>query len=118
MAGLAAYEGRHRRAVVLIPGSRPPADEALTPDRVRRYLDRLGVPLFVWEPETRSSPHLAVWGEVRTVTSLEQLAAAYAELSDHLARQWVVWLEGRHLPQAVTLRPEVTDFALLRPARR
>ncbi|MCP4656611.1 MAG: hypothetical protein GY856_14455 [bacterium] len=114
VAGLAAYEGRHRRAVVLVPSPRPPDVEELTPKRVLRYLDRLGVPVFVWEPGSRPSPHLAAWGEVRTVGSLDKLAVAFAELRDHLARQWIVWLDGRHLPQDVTLAPEVEDFTLLR----
>lgn len=113
VAGLAAYQGRHRRAVVLVPSSRSRGDEELTPARVRRYLDRLGVPLFVWDPESRPSQETAEWGEVRTVGTLKQLGAAFAEVEDVLDRQWIVWLDGRHLPQDVALAPDVEGFSLL-----
>ncbi len=114
VAGLAAYGGRHRRAVVLIPSSKPDGAASLAPDQVRRYLERLGVPLFVWNPEAKSPPYLAAWGEVRPTGSLKQLATAFEELSGLLDEQWIVWLDGRHLPQDVALSPRVKDFELLR----
>lgn len=113
VAGLAAYGGRHRRAVVLIPSSHPRDEEALSAEQVRRYLDRLGVPLFVWEPRRRPGENAEIWGEVETVGTLDELADAFAEVSAHLERQWIVWLDGLHLPQEVRTTPDVEGFRLL-----
>ncbi len=113
VAGLAAYEGRHRRAVVLVPSQKPRVGEELDAAHVRRYLGRLGVPLYVWDPKSRPAPHLAEWGEVRTVSTLKQLADAFVELAGFLERQWIVWLDGRHLPQDVELAPQAEGFSLI-----
>ncbi len=114
VAGLAAYRGRNRRAVVIVPNSKPDGDASLTPAQARRYLERLAVPLFVWNPESGSAPHLEPWGEVRKVGSLKQLAAAFEEVSTLLDQQWIVWLDGRHLPQAIELSAAAEGFELLR----
>lgn len=113
VAGLAAYEGRHRRAVVLVPGTGPRAEGELAPDQVRRYLDRLGVPLVVWNPASRASADVAAWGEVRNVATLDKLGDAFAELSGRLDRQWIVWIDGRHLPQDVALAPGVEGYSVV-----
>ena len=114
VAGLAAFRGRSRRAVVIVPSDKPSADASLAPAQARRYLERLAVPLVVWNPESGSASHLEAWGEVRQVGSLKQLAAAFKELSEQLDRQWVVWLDGRHLPQEIELSAEAEGFELLR----
>ncbi|MCP3962986.1 MAG: hypothetical protein GY719_34535 [bacterium] len=113
VAGLAAYRGRHRRAVVLIPGSKPGEREALSPAQARRYLEHLRVPFFVWNPESRTPAYLEDWGEVRDVGSIKKLAAAFEEVDQLLGQQWIVWLDGRHLPQEIELSPEVRGFELL-----
>ncbi len=117
VAGLAAYRGRTRRAVVILPAEKPDSDASLSPAQARHYLDRLAVPLFVWNPESGSAPHLDAWGEVRQVGSLKQLAAAYEELAALLDEQWIVWLDGRHLPQDIELSPDVEGFELLTASR-
>ncbi len=114
VAGLAAYRGRNRRAVVIVPNSKPDGDVSLTPAQARRYLDRLAVPLFVWNPESGSAPHLEAWGEVRKVGSLKTLATAFEEVSALLDQQWIVWLDGRHLPQDIELSPRAVGFELLK----
>ncbi len=113
IAGMTAYRGRNRRAVVIVPGASSPS-ASYTPAQVRRYLERLAVPLLVWNPEPGSATHLETWGEVRKVGSLKQLAIAFEELSELLDQQWIVWLDGRHLPQEIELSPTVEGFELLR----
>ncbi len=113
VAGLAAYRGRNRRAVIIVPSPRPDTDASLTPAQARRYLERLRVPLFVWNPESGSAPHLEAWGEVRKVGSLKQLAAAFEDVSALLDQQWIVWLDGRHLPQEIELSASAEGFKLL-----
>jgi len=107
VAGLAAYDGRHRRAVVLIPDTGRAGEDKVSPAQVRRYLERLRVPVVVWDPEVRSPDALAeAWGEVYSVGSLDGLSDAFEELKEELGRQWIVWLDGHHLPQEIELSPE------------
>ncbi len=112
VAGLAAYESRRRRAVVLIPSPKPGTADGLEPGQVRRYLQRLRVPFFVWNPELKPAEYVHQWGEVTNVSSLRELGKAFAALSEHLDRQWIVWLDGRHLPQDIELSSEVRGFRL------
>lgn len=113
VAGLAAYESRRRRAVIYVPSSTAPKEDALDPGEVSRYLDRLGVPLFVWNPEGRAAEHVKAWGTSYPVGSLDKLGDAYAEIIDRLDRQWIVWLDGRHLPQDIELSPEAEGFEIV-----
>lgn len=113
VAGLAAYRGRQRRAVVLVPPTSW-ADDKMTPAQVRSYLDALRVPLEVWNIESGSTRQLAPWGEVRSTGNLADLAKAYQDLMADLDRQWVVWIDGRHLPQDIELAPGVKGWSLER----
>ena len=114
VAGLAAYESRRRRAVVLIP-SRRHSDDTLDPAVVRTYLETLRVPFFVWDAGDGDTEQFAAWGTARKVDSLGELAEAFEELEELLDRQWVVWIDGKHLPQDISLAPEVKDFRLGAP---
>ncbi len=112
VAGLAAYESRRRRAVVLVPGQR--LEEAtLDVEQVRRYLELLRIPFRVWDPEPKPKPELGVWGEVRSVSSLEKLADAFEELEEVLERQWIVWIDGKHLPQQIELTPAAEGWSFV-----
>lgn len=114
VAGLTAYESRRRRAVILVPSERHRVDGKPTPAQVRTYLEDLRVPFFVWEPESRPSDQFAAWGEIRPVGTIKDLNAAFEEITALLDRQWVVWIDGKHLPQKITLAPEVKGFTLTR----
>jgi hypothetical protein len=115
VAGLQAMAGNRRRAVLLVLGGNPansadPANPVDTsrydPATIRRYLEAIRVPLFVWTVEP-GSPQAAAWGAGAVdVSSRRKLLQAAKELRAELASQRIVWLEGRHLPQAVTLAPE------------
>lgn len=113
VAGLAAYRGRQRRAVVLVPPTRW-ADDSMTPAQVRRYLDFLRVPFEVWNIESGGARQLAPWGEIRPTGNLDDLAKAYQDLLADLDRQWIVWIDGRHLPQDIELAPGVKGWSLER----
>ncbi len=115
IAGSVAYEGRRRRAVIFVPGSEQETGAgSLSPARVRRYLERLHVPFVVWNPESRRPGGLEAWGEIRDVGSLKQLSAAFEELSEQLDQQWIVWLDGQHLPQDIELTSQAAGIMLVR----
>ncbi len=111
VAGLTAYERQRRRAVVLLLGSEVPVEGPITPDQSRRYLERLKVPLFIWTVDPRPGAP-SVWGEPVGVASPKKLKAAFKEVSAVLDRQWIVWLDGTHLPQDIRLSSAAKGIAL------
>jgi hypothetical protein len=128
-AGMRASGSSRPRGVVLVLGPGARDHGVLDPAELRRYLRRLRVPLRVWyldvggvevyargdaalwrEGESRSrrrARHLAEarahWGEVVEVSTLQDWLTAADRLREELAHQRILWIEGRHPPQAVTL---------------
>ncbi|MCP4654438.1 MAG: hypothetical protein GY856_03355 [bacterium] len=114
VAGLAAYERRRRRGVLLILSAKPDVAGQLRAAQTRRYLELLKVPLFLWTPDGRPSPELADWGEPVDISSIGKLTLALSKLAEELDRQWIVWLDGTYLPQEITLAPEAEGITMLR----
>ena len=112
VAGLVARTRNRRRAVVLVTAADAPDQSLYDPDEVRRFLADLGVPLFVWSVDPRAAG--GAWGEATDVSSLLRLERATRELSRLLDRQRILWVEGRHLPQEITLAPGVEAMRLVR----
>lgn len=103
-AGLSAAARDRRRAVVLVVGPLAEDEGDLGPAEARDFLARLRVPLFVWSV-AKETPGLARrFGSVVDASTWERFGEAVADLSELLARQRIVWLEGSWLPQDVSLR--------------
>lgn len=110
IAGMSAHASNRRRALVVILDAEPNDPSRYSPAAVRRYLNRLRVPLYVWStsPGVRSE-----WGEADFVGdrldrpgSTDSLYDAVRALDRDLQRQRLVWLKGRHLPEDVELSAE------------
>ncbi|HEX5720392.1 MAG TPA: hypothetical protein VF179_29830 [Thermoanaerobaculia bacterium] len=114
VAGLQALSGSRPRAVVLVLGASPMDASRYDPATVRRYLDSIRVPLFVWSVEKNgaASPVLADWGKVEDVSTLTRFRAAVARLRDELESQRIVWVEGTHLPHSIALGPGAAGVEL------
>jgi hypothetical protein len=116
VAGFQAVTGNHRRAVVLVLGKDLRDTSRYDPVTVRRYLESIRAPLFVWSLEKpKDNPGLAAWGEVEDISSVHKLHKAYDRLKSELESQRIVWVEGRHLPQSITLAPGTSAVQLLQP---
>jgi hypothetical protein len=92
-AALRTLQGGHRRVVIVVLGSAaaPDASEH-SPAVMRRYLQRVGVPLRVWSL-TGPRPDLAeTWGEVRDVSTQADLIKATEDLRQELDSQRVAWV--------------------------
>lgn len=114
VAGLAAYERQRRRAVILLLDA-PAADASpITAEQSRRYLERLQVPFFLWTQE-RSTKPVAGWGRPVSIRSAARLTEALYQVNKLLDRQRIAWLEGRHLPQDITLSPDAEGIELPSP---
>jgi len=116
VAGVQALSGSLPRAVVVVVGP-DPEDASLTdPATVRQYLSTVRVPLFIWSvvkpAETGVPPALARWGKIEDISTIPRLRGAVADLRDELESQWIVWVEGTHLPQSITLGPGEMDLEL------
>ncbi|HEX5757931.1 MAG TPA: hypothetical protein VF121_01950, partial [Thermoanaerobaculia bacterium] len=106
VAGIAAAQGTRRRAVLLLLGPEPRDGSVYAPEAVRRYLERLRVPLRVWATGKAPAAAAAAWGEVEPVRNLAGFERAAKRLSELLERQRIVWVAGAHLPQELALAPE------------
>jgi hypothetical protein len=104
VAGLEAAASSSRRAVVLVLGDEVLDPSRYTPSAVRQYLSMIRVPLFVWSLKGISMQALAKeWGHVEDISSMKGLTRAVDRLKADLARQRIVWVQGRHLPQEIEL---------------
>lgn len=112
-AGLRSATTGRRRAVVLILGAAPADASRLSPEAVRGYLERLGVPLHVWAVAPVPDEVARAWGEVRRVPERRALRRAVKELSKDLEHQQIVWLDGLFLPQEVALADPGDDLRLV-----
>jgi hypothetical protein len=101
VAGLRAAAGGCPRAVVLVLGEDAVDRSWCRPDVVRDYLRALHVPLVVWS--TAEGGSADAWGASETTTGLSSIGKASRRLLKSLRRQWIVWVEGRHLPNEIEL---------------
>jgi len=88
-AGVNGATGTQRRAVILILSRRKDLSDN-RPAAVRRYLEALGVPLFVWSPNGAPSP---AWGEVEDVSTPEKLAQALERVRRTINEQRIAWVD-------------------------
>ena len=100
-AGLLAASWSHPRAIVIVLTGNPDAS-VLSAAQARSYLADLGVPVFVWTAASAASDAAAPWGPSRTVKTRADVRAAVRELESAVGEQRIVWVEGAHLPQAIS----------------
>jgi len=105
VAGVNAVSRGRRRAVVLLLGDAPDTSEH-SPAVVRRYLDALGVPLFVWSDGEPRPDLAASWGNVDDISSIDKVIAATDRIRRTLAAQRIVWVTADPL---TALRAEIKD---------
>ena len=111
-AGMAAARSGRRRIVLLIVGSEPVENSQLTPSATRGFLQRLRVPVVVWTPAAQAEKE-GSWGPTVDISNRQRLVSAYKALSKQLDRQRIVWLEGLHLPQTISLTPKAEGIRLV-----
>jgi hypothetical protein len=114
VAGLQAAAENYRRAVVLVLGREEEDSSRYDPATVRRYLESIRVPLFVWSLYGPNTPAAKRWGGAEDVSTVFKLSAAVARLRGGLESQRIVWLEGRHLPQSIALSTSAQGVDLVR----
>jgi hypothetical protein len=115
VAGLQTLNGNRRRAVLLALSEQAADASRSNPALVRRYLEAIRVPLFVWTVGNPAAPPAATWGGAERVGTVRGMQKAFDRLEGDLASQRIVWIEGRHLPQSIELSAEAADvFELVR----
>jgi hypothetical protein len=112
VAGLQATADNRRRAVVLVLGGTVEDSSHYRPEAVRRYLESVHVPLFIWYLYGAQTPDAKSWSGGEDISSLEKLEKAVTRLRTDLDSQRIVWLDGRHLPQSIALTPAARGVEL------
>ena len=98
-----AGSNRRRGVVVVLAGGS--ADRSHHDSvAVRRFAERLNVPLFVWclESELEPTPECS---DVAGMSTFKELRQAMRSFTDELDSQRIVWLEGSHAPTTIQLTP-------------
>jgi hypothetical protein len=113
VAGMTSSARGRRRAVVLVVSGDPKDASQFPAPAVRAYLEHLRVPLFVWSVDEPSDALLERWGEVTRIDREGLMRDAVEELSDTVARQRILWIDGLHLPQAIALSEHASGLELL-----
>ena len=115
IAGLHAVGSHGRRAVILVLGKKATDFSRYEPAAVRRYLERLGVPLFVWSLEKSGAASAAAsWGDREDISTLSKLRAAFERFRRELDAQWILWLKGEHRPEDIALGPSARGVEIVR----
>ena len=112
VAGLYLNHTASPRAVLVVLGTGSDRASTYSPEEVRRYLEAINVPLFVWT--TSPGEHVDAWGEATVVTSPSEFNAAWSSLQRNLEKQVIVWLDGAYLPNEIELSPSARGVALAR----
>jgi hypothetical protein len=115
VAGLEATTENRRRAVLLVLSPVEREQSRFDPERARRFLATLHVPLVVWcvgEPLPGSAA--AAWGKkVEIIKGDRDLKRAYESLREVLDSQRIVMVDGRLLPQSIALSPKAAGVELV-----
>lgn len=114
VSGVYAALGSRRRAVVLVIGNEKDRSKE-SAAVVRRYLQRIGVPLQVWSLIGTKKTVTDVWGDVIDVSSAVKLQVATEDLQKELDRQRVAWLPLQPLD---ALQIEATEGCAFVPVAR
>ena len=117
VAGVSAAANGSRRAVVLVLGEGDRDHSSRAPSSIRHYLERIHVPLYVWSLSRGTPPKLppaAEWNEYDDISTVGKLHDAASRVQNDLSRQSIVWIEGRHLPQDITLVDAGDGFGIAR----
>jgi hypothetical protein len=113
VAGLEITTENRRRAVLLVLSGDERDASVYDVATVRRYLATLRVPLFVWTlGKPAPGSFAASWGATEDVSVVKNLYRAFETLHTELRSQRIVLVDGRHLPQAVTLGPAARNVEL------
>lgn len=111
VAGLQALGGNRPRAVLLVLGYGPKEVSRYDAGTVRHYLESIRVPLVVWTIGDRQSIAVSAWGagEAEDISTLTKVQEAFKRLEENLAGQKILWIEGSHLPAAISLSPAAAE---------
>jgi hypothetical protein len=110
VAGVRAASDGRPRTVVLVLSDRPSDEGIYGAAAVRDYLRALHVPLAVWSVERGAED--GAWGPVADISDVGKLTRVSRRMMKAVQRQWVVWVEGRHLPSAIELAPDTKGLEL------
>jgi hypothetical protein len=97
VAAVNSVAAAHRRAVVLVVDCTFDVEHdssSAEPAAVRRYLESIGVPLFVWSVSGPRPDLETEWGDIDDISTPNRLRLAVERLRSTLASQRVVWISS------------------------
>lgn len=115
IAGRFVVESQKRRAVLVVTRNCANVSGRYSSDAVRSYLAELHVPLRVWQVgRVRSDVRRSGLCETaEEIYSPRKYGAAVRRLRESLAKQQIVWVQGRPLPREITLTASARGIQLV-----
>jgi hypothetical protein len=116
VAGLDVSTRSHPRAVLLVLAGSLDTSR-LSAAGARNFLACLHVPLFVWTVGELGAAEAGVWaaaGDATDISTTAAFEAATKRLVALLDRQRIVWVEGAHLPQSISMSKKASGVTLVR----
>lgn len=114
VAGLEAVKENRRRAILLVLNGNEEDDSLYDPANVQRLLATLRVPLFVWYLEKPApGSATAAWAGAVDATFVGNVVDSVVQIREELRSQRIVLVDGRHLPQSITLTPAASGLELV-----
>lgn len=115
VAGLDVSARSHPRAVVLVLAGSSDTSQ-FSAASARNLLACLHVPLFVWTVGAGAAEALS-WGKAGDATDVSipaKFALATSQVAALVNRQRIVWVEGVHLPQSISLSEKASGVTLVK----
>jgi len=109
VSGVRAARDSSPRVVVLVLSDEAVDHSRDLPQDIIGYLESLHVPLVVWTTGDRKE---TIWGPADTVSSPKALIKSAERVMKSMLRQWIVWVEGRHLTSDIKLDDRSGRFRL------
>lgn len=100
IAGLKAAGSGRPRVVVLVVGDKKHDASLFGIEATKQFLRALNVPLVIWSTEPAAAQR---WGGGTPVDSPKRISRAAKGVVEALDQQWIVWIEGLHVPGNITL---------------
>ncbi len=105
LAGKRAVDLRQRRVIILLLSKKPVSLPGLSFEQAQGYLRSLRVPLLVWAPEEKTLSQLGTSPD-RPYLGAPGMLQLFEDVQDLLEHQKILWIEGDHLPNEITLSAE------------
>jgi hypothetical protein len=109
IAGLHAAGSGRPRTVVVVVGDKDADTSLFGTEATKQFLRAINVPLVVWSTNPSAAQR---WQGAVEVRNPKQLSSAADAVMATVESQWIVWVEGLHMPSDITVSEVRKDIRI------